>query len=670
MPIGSRHRTSSSRPRSRSSPSTDRRAAAERRPPRSRPPSRPRRARRSDRGPRRADRPQPQPGAGRAVTTTDGPLLILAGRRQRQDPRPRPPRRVPDRRQGRPAVADPRGHVHEPRRRRAAGADRSASSASPAATSRRARSTRSARGSCAAMARRSGSTARFVIYDTDDQQALMKQILREEDLPATGEFRPSVILGAISRAKNEMVDADVPARRTPSTTTTGWSPACAGCTRSGCKAGALDFDDLLLEAVRLFERAPESLAPLPGSLALPPRRRVPGHEPAAVPVDPGARRAATATWRRRRRRPVDLLVARRGHPQHPRLRARLSRRHGRQARAELPLHPAHPRRRPRGRLEQHARARTRSSGRRTSGGRPIQRFEAYNEEEEAEWIARQIEGADRRQGLAADPSGGRRRGRDPAAGHRRHVPDERPVPGDRGGVPPLRHPLPARRRHAVLPAARGQGRAGVPAGPALGHRRGELRAGHQRAGPGDRRADPGGASALPRRARRTLPGGDRGGPRPARTRALGDALPNRARGVRRAHPAAPGARRGAAAAGAARRGPRAVGLPGDARRRLGGGRGALGEPARAARRSRPATTTSRPRTRSTGCSRRPRSWPTRTRYEGGRGRRDADHPPRRQGPRVPGRLHRRPRGRASSRTPAPSRTRRSSRRSAGSRTSA
>src|SRR3712207_8982783 len=47
---------------------------------------------------------------------------------------------------------------------------------------------------------------RFVIYDTDDQQALMKQILREQDLPLTGEFRPSAVLGAISRAKNEMLD--------------------------------------------------------------------------------------------------------------------------------------------------------------------------------------------------------------------------------------------------------------------------------------------------------------------------------------------------------------------------------------------------------------------------------------------------------------------------------
>src|SRR6185295_332088 len=40
-----------------------------------------------------------------------------------------------------------------------------------------------------------GIGRRFVIYDTDDQQALMKQILREEDMPLTGEFRPSVVLG-------------------------------------------------------------------------------------------------------------------------------------------------------------------------------------------------------------------------------------------------------------------------------------------------------------------------------------------------------------------------------------------------------------------------------------------------------------------------------------------
>ncbi len=64
---------------------------------------------------------------------------------------------------------------------------------------------------CARLLRRDGEAigvpSRFVIYDTDDQQALMKRILRDEDLPVTGEFRPAAVLGAISRAKNEMLDA-------------------------------------------------------------------------------------------------------------------------------------------------------------------------------------------------------------------------------------------------------------------------------------------------------------------------------------------------------------------------------------------------------------------------------------------------------------------------------
>ncbi len=73
---------------------------------------------------------------------------------------------------------------------------------------------------CARVLRRDGDAIgldrRFVIYDTDDQQQLMKRILAEQDLPATGEFRPAAVLGAISRAKNlwsAIRDTDSPAHR-------------------------------------------------------------------------------------------------------------------------------------------------------------------------------------------------------------------------------------------------------------------------------------------------------------------------------------------------------------------------------------------------------------------------------------------------------------------------
>jgi hypothetical protein len=63
---------------------------------------------------------------------------------------------------------------------------------------------------CARVLRRDGEAIgidrRFVIYDTEDQVALMKRILREEGLDAKGETRPQTVLGAISRAKNDMLD--------------------------------------------------------------------------------------------------------------------------------------------------------------------------------------------------------------------------------------------------------------------------------------------------------------------------------------------------------------------------------------------------------------------------------------------------------------------------------
>ena len=157
--------------------------------------------------------------------------------------------------------------------------------------------------------------------------------------------------------------------------------------------------------------------------------------------------------------------------------------------------------------------------------------------------------------------------------------------------------------------------------------------------------------------------------------ALGRARGPRARGsgprcrrLRRPRPAAPTAGRAAGAARAPRRGPRAVGLPRDARRRLGGGRGALGEPARAARghvalRGPHAGGRPRPAARGDRAGRRP------GRLRGRRRRGDAHHAPRREGPGVPGRVHRRASRRGCSRTTVRSTTSRSWRRSGGSRTS-
>ncbi len=117
---------------------------------------------------------------------------------------------------------------------------------------------------CARVLRRDGAAIgidpRFAIYDTDDQTGIVKQVLRDLELQGTGELRPAAVLSAISRWKNDMVtpaEADESAR---GYLESQYATAYARYARRLRAAAALDFDDLLIEAVRLFEEAPAVLA--------------------------------------------------------------------------------------------------------------------------------------------------------------------------------------------------------------------------------------------------------------------------------------------------------------------------------------------------------------------------------------------------------------------------
>jgi len=117
---------------------------------------------------------------------------------------------------------------------------------------------------CARVLRRDGAAIgidpRFAIYDTDDQTGIVKQVLRDLELQGTGELRPAAVLSAISRWKNDMVspaEADEEAR---GYLESQYATAYARYATRLKAAAALDFDDLLLEAVRLFEEAPAVLA--------------------------------------------------------------------------------------------------------------------------------------------------------------------------------------------------------------------------------------------------------------------------------------------------------------------------------------------------------------------------------------------------------------------------
>lgn len=103
-----------------------------------------------------------------------------------------------------------------------------------------------------------GYSPTFTIYDTADQEALMRQVLRSHQADEN-RFRPREVLAVISRAKNE-----------------GWGPRefananqgfffqrCAEFYETYQKhlraVNALDFDDLLLMTIRLFQEHPDIL---------------------------------------------------------------------------------------------------------------------------------------------------------------------------------------------------------------------------------------------------------------------------------------------------------------------------------------------------------------------------------------------------------------------------
>lgn len=103
-----------------------------------------------------------------------------------------------------------------------------------------------------------GLDPNFVIYDDGDQAGLMKRVL--EDLHVDPRrFGPRAVLSAISNAKSEMIVPEAFAAKVRNYFDEVVARAYERYDRALRDASALDFDDLLLEAVRLFRDSPEAL---------------------------------------------------------------------------------------------------------------------------------------------------------------------------------------------------------------------------------------------------------------------------------------------------------------------------------------------------------------------------------------------------------------------------
>jgi DNA helicase-2/ATP-dependent DNA helicase PcrA len=97
-----------------------------------------------------------------------------------------------------------------------------------------------------------GLTRSFAIYDENDQQAIVKQVMRRMGLD-TKQLTPRTVLGRISWAKNHMVDPQEYYLASKDPNSERIAHIYQSYKAELRKNNALDFDDLLLEAVRLLK---------------------------------------------------------------------------------------------------------------------------------------------------------------------------------------------------------------------------------------------------------------------------------------------------------------------------------------------------------------------------------------------------------------------------------
>ncbi|HZP15730.1 MAG TPA: UvrD-helicase domain-containing protein, partial [Nocardioides sp.] len=96
----------------------------------------------------------------------------------------------------------------------------------------------------------------FSIYDSQDQKRLMQLVLHDLDLDAK-QFPPNAVLNWVSDQKNELLDPDDVAKDAHNSLEKGYAAAYAEYQKRLKRANALDFDDLILITVRVFQLFPD-----------------------------------------------------------------------------------------------------------------------------------------------------------------------------------------------------------------------------------------------------------------------------------------------------------------------------------------------------------------------------------------------------------------------------
>ena len=107
-----------------------------------------------------------------------------------------------------------------------------------------------------------GYRSNFVIYDTQDQQSVIKGIMEDHDLEGSGLIDAKGVHYEIGQAKNRGLGPDHFLQQRDSTRSTQVGQVFAEYQRvlKGCNA--IDFDDILLLTLKLFEEHSEAMEPI------------------------------------------------------------------------------------------------------------------------------------------------------------------------------------------------------------------------------------------------------------------------------------------------------------------------------------------------------------------------------------------------------------------------
>ncbi|MEI2712321.1 MAG: DNA helicase PcrA [Nocardioides sp.] len=101
-----------------------------------------------------------------------------------------------------------------------------------------------------------GFKSNFSIYDAADSKRLMSLVLGDLELDPK-RYQPAAVLHWVSDHKNDLRDADDAAKDTRNSFEEAYARAYASYQRRLREANALDFDDLIMLTVRIFQQFPE-----------------------------------------------------------------------------------------------------------------------------------------------------------------------------------------------------------------------------------------------------------------------------------------------------------------------------------------------------------------------------------------------------------------------------